>query len=66
MIEASITRKQSKPCTLKSAPTTALESEPILQAPTGWKIVVAMSHLFQQGGVRLVPVQEAILRAMVF
>ena len=41
--EASITRSLRTPRTRSSSSTTASRSAPILQLPTGWKIVVAMS-----------------------
>lgn len=45
MIEASATRKADTPRTRNSVSTTALGSvaTPILQVPTGWKIVVPIS-----------------------
>ena len=45
MIEASAMRRPSSPCTRSSGSTTASASSagPILQVPTGWKIVVPMS-----------------------
>lgn len=42
MIEASTTRSPPSPWTRRRSSTTAMESEPILQVPTGWKMVVAM------------------------
>ena len=43
MIEASITRRFSSPWTFSRSLTTACGSLPILQVPTGWKIVVPTS-----------------------
>ena len=43
MIEASTTRKPAMPWTRSRASTTARSSFPILQVPTGWKIVVPIS-----------------------
>ena len=42
-IEASITRKRLIPRTRSSSSTTAIGSLPILQVPTGWKMVVPSS-----------------------
>ncbi len=39
MMEASTIRKPSMPCTRSAGSTTAIESVPILQVPTGWYIV---------------------------
>src|SRR5208282_311793 len=42
MIEASTTRRPAIPCTRRRSSTTASGSRPILQVPTGWKMVVPM------------------------
>ena len=43
MMEASATRRPARPRTFRRGSTTAVSSLPILQVPTGWKMVVEMS-----------------------
>ena len=69
MIDASTTRRCSTPCTRKRASTTARESVngPILQVPTGWKMVVPISpakraswsSVWYRSSGRLTPIQTA-------